>query len=120
MCNLCNGSVNTIICLDRKRKFRFASLQSDVATELLGAKMDPGGMDSFIYLRKGELLMRSTAALNVLRDLGLPWSLFYGFILLPCLIRDGVYNFIAKNRYTLFGKRDACMIPTEDLRSRFL
>jgi len=120
VCNLCNGSVQFILRFDRQKKFKFAALQSDIATELLGMPIAPEGYDSFIYLRHGQLLQRSTAALNVLRDLGVPWNFFYLFIFLPCILRDGVYRFMAKNRYRLFGKRSTCMIPTPDIRSRFL
>ncbi len=121
VCNLCNGTVQFLIKRDREGKFKFASLQSDVAKELLKAYgLSPDAFDSFVYLKNGRSYQRSTAALHVLKDLGGLWKLFYGFIILPAPFRDLVYNLIARNRYRVFGRRDSCMIPTPELKSRFL
>jgi predicted DCC family thiol-disulfide oxidoreductase YuxK len=76
-------------------------------------------MHSFIYLRKGEMLERSTAALNVAKDLGGLWHLLYGFILIPVCWRDVIYTWIAKNRYRWFGRKDECMIPEPGITDRF-
>ena len=75
---------------------------------------------SFVYVRKGSVHMRSGAALNIALDLGGLWSLAYAFIIVPAFIRDAVYDFVARNRYKWFGKADVCMLPTPELRARFL
>lgn len=121
VCNLCNGFVQFIIERDPRARFRFGTLQSDEARSILeGSAIDPRDLDTVIYRRKGRLLTRSSAALNVFRDLSGAWPLLYAFIIVPPYLRDAIYRWVAKNRYRWFGKRDSCMIPTPDLRSRFL
>jgi predicted DCC family thiol-disulfide oxidoreductase YuxK len=121
VCNLCNGFVQFIIRRDRHARYRFGALQSPEALALLAhTGMDQGPMDTIVYLRDDRLLTRSTAALTILKDLGGVWSLLYAFIIVPPFLRDPVYGFIARNRYRWFGKRDSCMLPTPELRARFL
>lgn len=76
--------------------------------------------DSVVYVKNNRYLVKSSAALHVLKDLGGFWRVFFVFIILPKFIRDPVYDIIVKNRYRLFGKRDRCMIPTRELKDRFL
>lgn len=121
VCNLCNSSVQFVIQHDKEAKFKFASLQSDSGQALLQKFNLPlNQFDSFIYIRGDKALLRSAGALNVLKDIGGAWKLLYGFIIVPRFIRNFVYDYIAKNRYRFFGKRDFCMIPTPDLKQRFL
>ena len=121
VCNLCNGSVQFIINHDPDAHFMFTSLQSDAGECLLGRLGLPtANFDSFVYIRDGHVYQRSAGALNVLRDLGGFWKIVYAFIIVPRPIRDFVYDLIAKYRYTLFGKRESCMVPTPELRKRFL
>src|SRR5690606_5796588 len=121
VCNLCNRSVQFVIKRDRAKKFRFASLQGKSAAFVLKElNISPADSDSFILLENDKVYTRSTAALRVLRELGGLWKLFYVFIIVPPFIRDGVYNFIARKRYKWFGKREECMIPTPELKERFL
>ncbi|MCE9540086.1 MAG: thiol-disulfide oxidoreductase DCC family protein [Bacteroidetes bacterium] len=121
VCNLCNGLVQFIVKRDTKAKFKFASLQSRTGQSLLlkfGLPTDD--LDSFIYIKDGNCFTKSTAGLNVLKDLGGLWWLFYAFILIPKFIRDFVYSVIAKKRYKFFGKRDSCIMPTPEIKQRFL
>lgn len=120
VCNLCNGLVKFIIRHDREKKIEFAPLQSRYA-ELVRI-YNPGieGSDSVIYLTDGRYFMRSTAILKLLRDMGKGWKLFYGLIIIPRFIRDYIYNLIARNRYRIFGKRESCMVPTPEIKDRFL
>lgn len=121
VCNLCNSSVNFILARDPKAKFRFASLQSDEGQALLQEFEDrPSDLSSVVLIEDGQLYARSDAALRVARQLSGGWPLLYAFIVLPRALRDAVYNWIARNRYRWFGKRDSCMIPSPELRSRFL
>ena len=121
VCNLCNSSVQFVIKRDKEAKFKFASLQSSSGQALLQKFNLPlDQFNSFIYVHGDKVFLRSTGALKILKDLGGFWKLFYGFIIVPRFIRDFVYNYIAQNRYKFFGKRDSCMVPTPDLKKRFL
>ncbi len=122
VCNLCNQSVQVIIRNDKQKKFRFASLQSEAGKKLL-TSMVTGGKpppDSIILSYQGKILFKSEAALRIARILGGGWNILYSTIILPRFLRDAVYDLIARNRYRWFGKKDSCMIPTPELRSRFL
>lgn len=120
-CNLCNATVQFIIRHDRRRMFRFASLQGDYGSRLLASLGIPDMTpDTFLLQADGKVYLRSEGALHTLRRLGFPWSLSYAFIILPAGLRDAVYAYVAKNRYRWFGKRETCYLPTPELRARFL
>lgn len=121
VCNLCDASVQQVIKADKKGIFRFASLQSEAAQELLAdSALDPAELKSVILLHEDQFYTRSNAVLESARLLGGGWSLLYIFKIIPPFVRNAVYDWIARNRYRWFGKKDACMIPTPDLKSRFL
>ena len=121
VCNLCNSAVLFVIRNDPKRRFRFAALQSPVGQALLTQYGLPTEtLDSFVLIEKERAFTKSTAALRAARLLGYLWPLAFVFILVPRPLRDLCYNFIARNRYRMFGKRDACMLPNPDLNARFL
>ena len=121
VCNLCNGAVQFIIAHDVKRSFIFTPLQSATGQKvLLQFGLPTDDFESFIYIREGKLHQRSTAALYVLKDIGGLWALLYAFIIVPRLLRDGVYNMVARYRYRIFGKRDTCMVPTPEIKKRFI
>lgn len=121
VCNLCNGAVQTIIKRDKKQQFLFASLQSEAGQALLAKFNRPlTDFDSFVVVKGEKHYIKSTAALHVIREFGGVWRLLYGLIIVPRFIRDAVYNLIAKNRYRWYGKKDQCMIPTPELKARFL
>lgn len=121
VCNFCNGAVNFAIKRDKKSLLKFAPLQSDVAKELLSTfNLSSEEMNSFVLIENEKSYTRSTAALRVCRYLNSLWPLMYGFIIVPEFIRDGIYDWIANNRYHWFGKKEVCMIPTPEVRSRFL
>ena len=121
VCNLCNSSVQFIIKRDKRNQFLFASLQSAAGQQYLrrfGLPADT--FNSFVLVEDDQCYTRSTAALRIARSLGGAWSLLYAFIVLPRFIRDAVYNLIARNRYKWFGKKEACWVPTPELKSKFL
>ncbi len=121
VCNLCNNAVNFVIKRDKTNSIRFAPLQSEAANVLLGDYGIPTiGMKSFILIENGKAYMQSTAALKVCKHLKGAWPMLYGLIIIPSFLRDGVYKWIAKNRYKWFGKKGECMIPTAELQSKFL
>ncbi|MGV8016694.1 MAG: thiol-disulfide oxidoreductase DCC family protein [Ignavibacteria bacterium] len=122
VCNFCNSSVNFIMERDKNKVFKFASLQSDFAAEILQRNgMSSVTFDTLILAESGgTIYTRSSAALRIARRLRFPWYLSYAFIVIPPFIRNYIYNFIARNRYRWFGKRDACRIPTAEERESFV
>jgi predicted DCC family thiol-disulfide oxidoreductase YuxK len=121
VCNLCNGAVQFVIKHDREKKFSFASLQSNAGQELLNEyRLPAANYTSFVLLQDGKAYTRSTAALKVARNLNGLYKLGYTFMIVPKFIRDGIYNWVSNNRYKWFGKRTECIIPTPELKERFL
>ena len=122
VCNLCNGSVIFVLHHEKTQIFRFASIQSESGIELLKrCGLPPGYNHAVVYIEKGRVHLGSTAALKIGQKLTFPWPvLSYTGIIVPRLIRDWVYAQIAKHRYQWFGKRDVCMVPSQDLKARFL
>ncbi|ADY53437.1 thiol-disulfide oxidoreductase DCC [Pseudopedobacter saltans DSM 12145] len=121
VCNLCNSFVQFVIKHDKKERFMFASLQSDFAQKtLVNSFVASQKLSTVVLLEDRKTYSKSTAALRVLKKLNGLWPLLYVFIILPTFIRDAVYNLIAKNRYKWFGKKDSCMMPSPELRRRFL
>jgi len=121
VCNLCNRSVQFIIRRDPHAKFRYAALQSETGQQVLTSfGVSLNSFHSIILIQNGKFLERSSAALEIARRLTGFWPLLYAFKIVPHFIRDPLYNFIANNRYRFFGKLDHCMIPTPELKSRFI
>ena len=121
VCNFCDGTVQFVLKHDKKEVFSFASLQSEAGQSLLRKHGLPlEDYDSFVYLDEGKVHTKSTAALRVLKELGGIYRALYLLIAVPKPIRVAVYMMIAKNRYKWFGKKDACTLPSKDVRKRFL
>lgn len=128
LCNLCNGSVNFILKRDKDKKYKFASLQSEIGKELckqydidtnvLARSAD--GVDSIILIKNDKVFIKSAAVLEIIKDLPIGWRIFRIGIILPKVIRDWLYDIIAKHRYRIFGKKDECPIPSKDVQDRFL
>ena len=122
VCNLCNASVQYIIKHDKNNLFMFASLESKVGKSIIDAfHIDTNKTDSILlYTSKNTVYYKSTAALKIATHLGFLNSLMSVFFLVPPVIRNWVYDFIAKNRYKWYGKKNACYVPTPELKNRFL
>ncbi|HQZ83399.1 MAG TPA: thiol-disulfide oxidoreductase DCC family protein [Pyrinomonadaceae bacterium] len=120
VCNFCDAAVNFVIAHDKAGIFRFAPLQSNVGRELVAKHQIPAGIDSVILIDDGGAFVHSDAAIRIARRLGGGWSILGAFRVIPRFIRDWSYKLFAKYRYRLFGKKDACMMPTPEVRSRFL
>jgi predicted DCC family thiol-disulfide oxidoreductase YuxK len=121
VCNFCNSSINFIIKQDKKNIFRFAALQSDAGQRLLKEYNIPATyFNSFILIAEGKVYKKSAASLWLSNKLSWYWKWTQIFWIVPKFIRDGVYNVIAKNRYKWFGKKESCMIPSPEVRERFL
>jgi predicted DCC family thiol-disulfide oxidoreductase YuxK len=120
-CNLCNGSVRFIIANDPAGHFRFASLQSPQGNAALArAGWRAKGVDSIVLIDGNRLYRRSDAALRIAAELRAPWGLARALLVIPPAIRDAVYDWVAKHRYEVFGKRDLCALPDPALAERFL
>ena len=122
ICNLCNNTVLRIIKYDKKNTFIFTSLQSKVGQEILEKiKVDTSKIDSIIlYEPAVSYDIKSTAALKIMQSFGGFWKLTNVFWIVPEKLRNLVYDYIAKNRYKWFGKKESCMIPTPELKAKFL
>lgn len=122
VCNLCNAAVTFVIKKDKKDQFYFASLQNQVGKSLLDHyTIDPAKTDSIILITTDKkVYTKSTAALYIARDLGGWIKALYFFIGIPQFFRDKIYDFIAKNRYRWFGRKQQCMLPSPKLKNKFL
>lgn len=120
-CTLCNGAVQFILAKDKKAYFHFTALSSEVGEELRSEMPEHmRNSDSFFLYENGRFYQKSTAALKVAARLTFPYPLLSVFRIIPPFLRDAVYGWIARNRYRWFGKREACMFPSPEVKERFL
>ncbi len=122
VCNLCNSAVQFVIQNDKKDVFRFVALQSDLGQEILNhIGINPKNIDSIIlYEPSVAYYYKSSAAIEIAKSLGGFWHLGTVFRIIPTGIRNSLYDYIAKNRYKWYGKKESCMIPTPELKAKFL
>ncbi len=123
VCNLCNAWVRFVIRHDPHGHFTFAPFQGDAATELLRQRgvQWTAPASSVVLVESDRVYQESTAALRIALGLDGVWPvLARGLMIVPRPVRDAVYRCIARNRFRWFGRRDTCMVPTADVRSRFL
>jgi len=122
VCNLCNASVLYVIKRDKKNVFVFAPLQSDIGKQIIQEyHLDAAKTDSILlYSETHGLSTKSSAALQIVKYLGFPNNLMSIFFIIPPFIRNWVYDYVAKNRYKWYGKKDQCMVPTSELKAKFL
>ncbi|MEE9407381.1 MAG: DCC1-like thiol-disulfide oxidoreductase family protein [Polaribacter sp.] len=122
ICNLCNNSITKVIKYDKKNNFLFAALQSKTGQEIINKlNIDTSKIDSIILFEADVSYdVKSTAALKVMSDFGGIWQLTKVLWVFPEGFRNFVYDYIAKNRYKWFGKKESCMIPTAALKAKFL
>jgi len=121
VCNLCNASIDFIIKRDKRNKFLVGALQDATSIEVLSdypIKRDY--LDSLVLLENNEIFYKSTAALKIAKNLSGLWPVFYPLIYLPKGLRDTVYDWIAKNRYHWFGKKNTCRLPSTEEKAKFL
>ena len=122
ICNLCNTAVITAIKYDRRNRFLFTAIQSKKGKEIIDyLKIDITKIDSIILFEPGVAYeVKSTAALKIMCDFGGIWQLTKLLYIFPEGLRDLVYDYIAKNRYKWFGKKESCMIAIKELKAKFL
>jgi len=121
VCNFCDRSVNFIIKRDRRNRLLFSPLQSPAGRELamqFGFREDYLG--SMVFVENGRAYTRSSAALRIAAHMNGGWPLLKLLLIVPRFIRDAVYEWIGRNRYRWFGRKDACMIPSPELRAKFI
>ncbi|WP_088322721.1 thiol-disulfide oxidoreductase DCC family protein [Polaribacter tangerinus] len=122
ICNLCNNAVKTVIKNDTKNIFMFVAIQSTKGEEILNyLGVNSNLIDSIVLVEPGVSYdIKATAALKIMNHFSGLWKLTIIFWVFPETFRNHLYDFIAKNRYRWFGKKDQCMIPTEELKAKFL
>lgn len=122
VCNFCNTSVLKVIKHDKKNVFLFTSLQSEIGKQIIDHfNIDTTKIDSIILIEsESQYAIKSTAALKILNQFNGFWKIFQICWIIPPFIRNSVYNYIAKNRYAWFGKKDNCMIPSQEIKTKFI
>jgi len=106
---------------DSQEIFIFGALQSEKAKKMLADFHFPAErLTTIVLIENEKLYTQSSAVLRIARKLNGVWKLLYGFIIIPKFIRDGLYGMISKYRYRIFGKKDQCMVPTPELKNRFI
>ncbi len=121
VCNLCSHSVQFIIRHDHRHVFNFAAAQSNAGRALvMQIGLNPDKLETVVLLKDGQAYIRSDAALEIAKDLDWPWPALRVLRIIPRFFRNQLYELVARNRYRWFGKKTYCMIPTDDLKSRFI
>ena len=120
VCNFCNRMVNFAIRNDKKAKLKFAPLQSETGQRLIREYKSPLTADTVIFINKGEAYTYANAAIRICRYLDWPARLLYAFIIVPSFISQPLYKWFAKHRYKWFGEKDTCMVPSPEIKERFL
>ena len=121
ICNFCNGAVNFIIKRDHSNQFIFAPMQSPTAQKLIAEYgVEKVGFDTFLLIKNNQCYFRTDAAFQITKDLRGLWYLFQILKVLPRPVRDYFYRLFARNRYSIFGKTEQCMVPTPELKNKFL
>jgi predicted DCC family thiol-disulfide oxidoreductase YuxK len=118
-CNLCNGFVDFLIRRDHQRRLKFASLQGSTAKQRLPASLSED-LFSVVCEIDGKISVQSSAAIYALSSLGGGYRLLRGLLWVPRFIRDSIYAVVAAHRYSWFGRRDTCRLPTPEERQQFL
>ncbi len=121
LCNLCESSVYFVIRRDKRRKFRFALAQSRVGIDLQSQYgINALDLETMVLIKDGVAYTKSGAAIEIAKNLDGHWKILASVKAVPKPVRDWAYSKIARNRYRWFGKKASCMIPSIDIRSRFL
>ena len=121
ICNLCNATVLFLINRDKKNIFKFVSMQSDIAKQIFKEyNINFKNLDTIIFIEKNDFYIKSDAIIRIFKKLNYPWKVFYFLKFLPKFIRDRIYDIVANNRYNWFGRRNTCMIPSNETKSKFI
>jgi predicted DCC family thiol-disulfide oxidoreductase YuxK len=120
VCNFCQSSVQFIIKHESNQELKFASLQSEFGKSIIQQYQIPKDTDSIVFIEQQKAYIKSDAALKISTYFKFPFNLLIILKIVPTFIRNKVYDYIAKNRYAWFGKQDACMLPSAEIRNRFI
>jgi predicted DCC family thiol-disulfide oxidoreductase YuxK len=121
ICHWCNAWVKFTLARDPHGKFKFGTLQSEPAQQILKELRLPAkDFETFLFLERGHVFTKSTAALKIVRHLSGLWPLLYIGIAIPRPLRNAVYDYVARRRYRWMGKSDTCHVPTLAERERFV
>lgn len=121
VCNLCSALVQFVIRNDQAAKFRFAAIQSEIGKEIFQSHgLDPADLQTFVLIADGRMFVRSDAAIEVVSRLGGAWRSLRLFKFVPRVMRDSIYSTVARNRYRWFGRKEVCVVPTPEIKERFL
>jgi len=120
VCNLCNGFVDFLLTVDPDGDIRFGSLQGEAAQAWLDEQPDDETAWSVVYVDEEGIYTESEATLRILQRVGGTWAMLGVLRWIPRWIRDPVYRWVARHRYTIFGKKDRCRVPTPEEEERFL
>ena len=120
-CGFCQASVQLVLRYNKKQNLYFAPLQSGLLADLLPTFTTPEPLlDSIIFYEQGRVYTQSEAVLRIARHLRAPFSLFYYFRIIPRVLRDNLYDLVARNRYRIAGRNESCLLPTPEQRARFI
>lgn len=121
VCAMCNGIVRLMLRIDERGIFRFAALEGDTAAQARRMHPEiPDDIETMVYLRDGEVFVRSRGAFEALREVAYPWKAISWLRVLPTALTDFFYRLLAASRYRVFGKYDVCPLPPPQHRERFL
>lgn len=121
ICYLCNSLVDFLIKIDKRKKLKFSPLQSDFAQkELKNSTIDLSEVDSIIVQKGNKIYIKSDALIEVIKQFSWCWRVFLIIKIFPQKFADKIYDYIANNRLKWFGRKNECMIPTEEVKSRFI
>lgn len=121
VCKWCSFWVNFVIARDPFNRFKFATLQSDNAQQILKAmQLSTEDFSTLLLIEHGQVFVKSTAVLKVMQQLKGPWPMLYLCIVIPRSLRDAIYDLIGRHRYIWMGKTQVCRMPTQDERERFV
>lgn len=120
-CRFCNGWVKFLLRRDKRDVFRFAPLQSEAARAMLPTYLlKDDSLDSVMVVEPNDIYTHSSAVLRIAKHLGGPWAILYALIVVPIPLRDAAYRWVAKRRYTWFGREESCMMPSEETKRKFI
>jgi predicted DCC family thiol-disulfide oxidoreductase YuxK len=120
VCGLCNGFVDFIMKIDKNTQFKFSPLQSGYASQKLPSHYTQN-MSSVVYMdQKGQIFSKSEAVIRIMKDMGGIWNIAIAGKILPDFLLNKAYDFVAENRYKVFGKKETCRLPTSEERARFV
>lgn len=121
VCNLCDSSIQFVIRHDKKDIYRLVSLQSELGQKIIRHLGIPSNINSTVLYEPGKAYYyKSDVAFKIIKDIGGIRKVLLVFSILPKSILNSIYDYVAKNRYKWFGKKERCMVPTPEIKNKFI